>query len=95
MYINIGNDFAVRTDTVIGIFDLDNTTSSRWTRNLLAMAQENGEIVETTEELPKSFLVTNEYGLTRIYLTQYNAAILERRFAKAQQEAEKQRRSLL
>ena len=32
MYLSIGNDMAVRDSSLIGIFDLDNATWSRWTR---------------------------------------------------------------
>ncbi len=83
MYVNIGGDFSVRTETLVGIFDLDNTTASKWTRKLLSEAQAAGQIVEATDSLPKSFLVTQEYGLRRVYLTRYNAAVLEKRFTDA------------
>ena len=79
MYVNIGSDFAVRRSAVVGVFDLDNTTWSRWTRQFLAQAQAAGEVVEATDELPKSFLVTSELGMNRVYLTQYNAAVLVKR----------------
>ena len=79
MYVNIGSDFSVRKDAVVGVFDLDNTTASKWTRQFLARAQDAGEVVEATDELPKSFLVTGELGLRRVYLTQYNAAVLVKR----------------
>ena len=36
MYLSIGNDFAVREKSVIGIFDLDNTSTSARTRAFLA-----------------------------------------------------------
>ena len=36
MYLSIGNDMAVREHSVIGIFDLDNTTTSKRTRELSA-----------------------------------------------------------
>ena len=32
MYLSIGNDMAVRDGSIIGIFDLDNTSTSRRTR---------------------------------------------------------------
>ena len=32
MYLSIGNDMAVRDSSIIGIFDLDNTSTSRRTR---------------------------------------------------------------
>ena len=31
MYVSIGNDFAVRESSVIGIFDMDNTSTSKRT----------------------------------------------------------------
>ena len=38
MYLSIGNDMAVRESSLIGIFDLDNTTTSRRTREFLEAA---------------------------------------------------------
>ena len=87
MYINIGGDFSVRADTLVGIFDLDNTSSSKWTRSFLKQAQQAGAVVEATDELPKSFLVTSEYGLRRVYLTKNNAAILEKRFQQTRRDS--------
>ena len=69
MYLNIGGDFSVRSETIVGVFDLDNTTCSKWTRKFLTEAQKAGAVVEATDELPKSFLVTSEYGQSRVYLT--------------------------
>ena len=79
MYINIGSDMAVRDKTIIGIFDLDNTTCSKHTRKFLSEAEKNGEVVTATEDIPKSFLLTSEYGMDRVYLCQFNAATLEKR----------------
>ena len=36
MYLNIGGDFSVRSESVVGVFDLDNTSCSKWTRKFLA-----------------------------------------------------------
>ena len=79
MYINIGSDMAVRDSSIIGIFDLDNTTCSRHTRMFLSEAEKSGEVVTVTEDIPKSFLLTSEYGMSRVYLCQFNAATLEKR----------------
>ena len=79
MYINIGSDMSVRDSAILGIFDLDNTTCSRHTRKFLTQAEENGQVVTVAEDLPKSFLLTSEYGLERVYLCQFNAATLEKR----------------
>ena len=45
MYLSIGNDMAVRDSSIIGIFDLDNTSTSRRTREFLAKSEENGDVV--------------------------------------------------
>lgn len=82
MYLSIGGDMAVRERAIIGIFDLDNTSWSRHTRAFLAEAERQGEVVDVSGELPKSFLLTEEFGMNRIYLTQFNAAALEKRAQK-------------
>lgn len=79
MYLSIGGDMAVRDRTILGIFDLDNTSYSKHTRRFLAEAEQNGQVVDVSGELPKSFLLTEEYGFVRLYLTQFNAAALEKR----------------
>lgn len=79
MYIDIGLNLSIRDSSVVGVFDLDNTTWSKWTRAFLKEAEDAGEVIAATDELPKSFLVTSEYGMRRVYLTQYNAAVLVKR----------------
>lgn len=78
MYLNIGNDMAVREKSVIGIFDLDNTTTSRRTREFLEQAEQDGLVVPC-DDLPKSFVLTQEYSMIRIYLTSLSTATLEKR----------------
>ena len=79
MYIPIGSDMAVRDRSILGIFDLDNTTCSKHTRAFLKEAEQNGQVITVSEDLPKSFLLTSEYGMDRVYLCQFNAATLEKR----------------
>lgn len=81
MYLSIGGDMAVRTSSIVGIFDLDNTTLSKHTRAFLQRAEREGQVVAATDDLPKAFVLTSEYGLPRVYLTQAAAATLEKRLA--------------
>ena len=41
-------------------------------------AEKEGQVVPC-DDLPKSFIVTAEYGMDRVYLTSLNSATLERR----------------
>ena len=82
MYIDIGKDMAVRASAVMGVFDLDNTTTSKRTRLFLEKAEREGLVVPC-DDLPKSFILTAEYGLTKVYLTALSAATLEKRLQNA------------
>lgn len=79
MYLSIGNDFAVRDKNVVGIFDLDNTSTSKRTRAFLTRAEQEGEVVPC-DDLPKAFVLTSEYGFSRVRLTELSSATLEKRF---------------
>lgn len=57
MYLHLGNNTVVNSNEIIGIFDMDNTTVSKHTRKYLAQRTKNGEVVNVSLELPKSFVV--------------------------------------
>lgn len=78
MYLSIGNDMAVRDSSVIGIFDMDNTTTSPRTREFLRNAQQEGQVV-SCDDLPKSFVLTAEYGMVRVYESTMYTQTLEKR----------------
>jgi hypothetical protein len=78
MYLSIGNDMAVRDSSIIGIFDMDNTSTSKKTRMFLEQAEKLGQVVPC-DDLPKSFILTAEYGLSRVNLTALSTQTLEKR----------------
>ena len=78
MYVSIEKDMAVRDRNVIGIFDLDNTSTSKKTREFLEKNEKLGQVVPC-DDLPKSFVLTTEYGMDRIYLSSLSAVTLEKR----------------
>lgn len=80
MYLSIGNDMSVRDSSIIGIFDLDNTSTSKRTREFLERAEKEGQVVPC-DDLPKSFILTAEYGLPQVRLTALSAATLEKRLS--------------
>ena len=54
MYLSIGGDMAVRDRAVIGIFDLDNTTCAKTTRELLHRAEKQGGVVMCPASCPRA-----------------------------------------
>ena len=84
MYLPIGGDMAVRTETIIGVFDLDNASWSHKTREFLRRAEQSGAVVAVGDELPKTMIVTREMGLDRVWLSQFGVSTLEKRARKGE-----------
>ena len=79
MYLHLGGDATVKVDDIIGIFDMDNTTVSAKTRAFLKNAQKNGEIADITDDLPKSFIVTENAGKNQVYISSPSTRTLLKR----------------
>ena len=79
MYLHLGKGRIVSTDEIIGIFDLDITSQSHFTRKYLTMAEKAGQVVNAAEDIPKSFVVCYDGEKRVLYLSQMAAATLLRR----------------
>lgn len=79
MYLHLGQSVVVPFRDVIGIFDLDNTTSSHRTRAFLERAEREGELVDVSMDVPKSFVLCQSELGTMVYLSQLSSATLLRR----------------
>ncbi len=79
MYLHLGQNTVVRTDTILGVFDLDNSTVSKYTKQFLTKAQKDGRVVNVSMELPKSFVVCEEDGKQTVYISQIAPSTLTRR----------------
>ena len=62
MYMHLGQETVVRERDIIGIFDLDNTTVGRHTRKTPNLAEKDGRVVNVTDDLPKTFVITTRPG---------------------------------
>lgn len=80
MYLHLGQSVVVHQKDIIGIFDLDNTTSSFRTRMFLEQAEREGRAVTVSEDLPKSFVLCQKKdGTAVIYLSQLSSTTLRGR----------------
>jgi len=57
MYLHVGQSVVVPHRDVVGIFDLDNTTYSKLTRDTLEQAERAGQVVNVSDDLPRSFVL--------------------------------------
>lgn len=82
MYLHLGQETVVMQDDIVGIFDLDNTTVSKPTRDYLAHAEKEKRVINVSFELPKTFILTNnKKNGSRIYISQISSSTLLKRAA--------------
>ncbi len=79
IYLHLGQYTVVKTADVIGIFDMDTSTVSKPTRDFLKFAEKKGSVINVSFELPKSFIICNENGRIRVYISQISPSTLQRR----------------
>lgn len=82
MYLHFGQNTTLNTKEIIGIFDLDTATLSKRTRDFLSKAEKEGRVINTSSELPKSFVVTDK----NVYINQPTAQTLKKRVYGIKQE---------
>ena len=79
MYLHLGNDIVIKTEDIVAMFDIDACTISKKTRDFLATAEKNKQVVNVSYELPKSFVVCNKDNKTTVYISQLSTKTLGRR----------------
>jgi hypothetical protein len=78
MYLHLGNDMMIRTDKIVGIFDIENTSTSKISREYLNSP--NKKVITVSYEMPKAFVVCiNDDNEEEIYITQISASTLKKR----------------
>lgn len=79
MYLHLGSGAVVRSESIVAVFDLDNTSQSHLTRKFLSQAEKNGCVINVAEDIPKSFIVCEENGRIKVYLSQLSPQTLNKR----------------
>ena len=79
MYIHLGNEMVVNENDIIGIFDLETTTISKHTRKFLEVAEKQKQVINVSYELPKSFIVADNKGQKKVYISQISTSTLQKR----------------
>ncbi len=79
MIIHVGNDIILHQEEIIGIFDLENSSISKFTKEYLRKKQQENEVITVTKEMPKSFIVTVHQKKETVYLSQLAPSTLKKR----------------
>ncbi len=79
MYVHLGGDTVVLQKDIIAIFDLELTSISKITREFLHVAEEEGFVVNVSDDLPKSYILTEADNESKVYISPISAATLLKR----------------
>ncbi len=75
MFLYLGGDTTVRSDDVIGIFDIEECSVSRMTADYLNACQKKGIVANVSEEMPKAFVVCTD----KTYITNVSNQTINKR----------------
>ena len=81
MYLHLGQDVVVPSRTIVGIFDIENTSISKITKEFLGSEEKLHHVINVSMELPKSFVICREKGEKVVYISQISCATLKKRAA--------------
>lgn len=80
MYLHLGQNIVIRSENILGIFDMETSTLGPSTRSCLARSEKNGHVVNVSMEMPKSFvLCRTPNGQETVYITQISSSTLLKR----------------
>ena len=79
MYLHLGNDVVVKTSEIVGIFDMDNTSVSKFTKDYLANAQKTKTVINVSYEIPKSYIICESKNEIKVYISQLSPQTLTKR----------------
>ena len=80
MYLHLGKNVVVAYSEIVAVCDLDNSSQSHITRAYLTAAEKNGQVVNVSDDLPKSFVVCQKTdGSQILYLSQLASSTLLKR----------------
>ena len=80
MYLHLGQAVMIPDGEVLAVFDLDNARWAYKTREFLERAEQEGRAVWLTDDLPRSFVLTQRAGgEPMVYISPLSAGILKKR----------------
>jgi hypothetical protein len=81
MLVHIGNEISIKSSDVVGIFDMENTSTGSITREFLNHASETLKVVNVSYNMPKSYILcVSSKGSRILYITNVSVNTLKARF---------------
>lgn len=79
MYIHLGNDMTALSGDIIGIFDIENTSVGKITREYLRAAEKRKSVANVSYDMPKAFVVTVKNDREKVYISPVSSSTIIKR----------------
>lgn len=79
MFLHIGGDVVIPERNIIAILDIESTTISKDTKEFLKVADEEGFIEAISNDIPKSYIITETDKKSKIFLSPISSVTLQKR----------------
>lgn len=80
MFLHLGGDVVVNSKTIVAIMDLETSSVSKITREFLKKATQNDNVINiNTFELPKSYVICENKGNIKVFVSPISSKTLNRR----------------
>ena len=76
MFLHIGEGKILNKKEIVGIFDLETTSTSKKTREFLRINDKDGNVEYVGIEIPKTYIVNRN---KKVYITQISSQTLHKR----------------
>lgn len=78
MYLHIGNDIIIKNKNILFILDYKNLKENKIFNEFLENIDKNN-IINISEENPKSIIITKENGIIKGYISNISSSTLQKR----------------
>ena len=79
MYLHVGGDYLIRKDKIIGIFDIENTSISKHTRDFFKKSENDKNVINVSYDLPRSFILDKN---NKVYISPISPQTLLKRMSQ-------------
>lgn len=79
MYLHICKNNIIKTENIIGIFDINTIKETREFKNMYLKLKEENQIINISENIEKSFILVKENKKNKAYISNISVNTLEKR----------------
>ena len=79
MYLHIGKDYIVKSNEIIGIFNIDYVKNTKEYKSMYNALEESGNLIKVSDSKAKACILTENQGKRKAYITNIGVNTISKR----------------